>query len=578
MSAAPDPLAVGMQAMLQSGQAWTQGLGSLVEGVNRWLASQQPVGKPASVPPETLARLQQEFAARHARLWAAELARKPDDPAPAVALPEPSDRRFAAPEWAQSPIFDYLRQAYVLNAQFLTSLAEAMPLADAAAKARMRFLTRQLVDALAPSNYAATNPEFIKTALETQGKSITLGLANLIADIEKGRISMTDDAAFEVGGNLAATPGAVVFENELFQLIQYAPLTDKVGQRPLVMVPPCINKYYVLDLQPENSLVRYAVEQGNTVFMVSWVNPKADLGHLTWDDYLERGVNQALAVAAEICAVKQVNALGFCVGGTLLASALAVAAARGERPVAALTLLTTLLDFSEPGELGCFIDEASVAAREATIGKGGLLSGRELSSVFSSLRANDLIWQYVVGNYLKGGKPPAFDLLYWNADSTSLPGPFAAWYLRRLYLENGLSRPGGLEMCGVRADVRSLDMPAFLYASREDHIVPWKTSYQSRALLSGPTRFVLGASGHIAGVINPPAKGKRSHWLSDSDAASGDGWLAAAQERPGSWWPLWSEWLAAHAGKRRAARAVLGSARHAAIEPAPGRYVREKAA
>ncbi|HUW36211.1 MAG TPA: class I poly(R)-hydroxyalkanoic acid synthase [Rhodocyclaceae bacterium] len=576
MSAAPDPLAVSMQAMLQGGQAWMAGLGPWMEGFSRWLGGGQAAA--ASVPPEALTQLQQEFAARHAQLWAAELARKPDDPAPAVALPAPSDRRFAAPEWTESPVFDYLRQAYVLNAEFVARLAEAMPVADAAARSRLRFLTRQFVDALAPSNYAATNPEFIKTALATQGKSITLGLANLIADIEKGRISMTDDAAFEVGGNLAATPGAVVFENELLQLIQYAPLTDKVGQRPLVMVPPCINKYYVLDLQPENSLVRYAVEQGHTVFMVSWVNPRADLGHLTWDDYLERGVLAALGVAAEICGVKRVNALGFCVGGTLLASALAVAAARGERPVAALTLLTTLLDFSEPGELGCFIDEASVAAREATIGKGGLLHGRELSSVFSSLRANDLIWQYVVGNYLKGGKPPAFDLLYWNADSTSLPGPFAAWYLRRLYLENKLCQPGGLEMCGVAADLRRLDMPAFLYASREDHIVPWKTSYLSRALLSGPTRFVLGASGHIAGVINPAAKMKRSHWVNESDAASGDEWFAAAEERPGSWWLLWSDWLAAHAGKRRRARVALGSARHVPLEPAPGRYVREKAA
>lgn len=581
MSATPDPLAVSMQAMLQSGQAWTQGLGPFVEGLNRWLSGGQGGGKTAAagpVPPEALAKLQQEFAARHARLWAAELARKPDDPAPAVALPERSDRRFAAPEWAESPIFDYLRQAYLINAEFMVRLAEAMPVADPAARSRLRFLIRQVVDALAPSNYAATNPEFIKTALATEGKSITLGLQNLIADIEKGRISMTDDAAFEVGGNLATTPGAVVFENELIQLIQYAPLSDKVGQRPLVMVPPCINKYYVLDLQPENSLVRYAVEQGNTVFIISWVNPGDDQGFLTWDDYLERGVLKALEVVAEICAVKRVNALGFCVGGTLLASALAVAAARGAHPVASLTLLTTLLDFSEAGELGCFIDEASVAAREATIGKGGLLSGRELSSVFSSLRANDLIWQYVVSNYLKGGKPPAFDLLYWNADSTNLPGPFAAWYLRRLYLENRLSQPGGLDMCGVRADLRRLDMPAFLYASREDHIVPWKTSYLSRGLLSGPTRFVLGASGHIAGVINPPLRMKRSHWTSEGSAPTGDEWFAAAKEVQGSWWPQWSEWLAGFAGKRRLARKALGSERHVPIEPAPGRYVREKAA
>lgn len=577
MSVAPDPTALAMQTMLQTGQGWAQGL-------HRWLASQQasaaagPVTTQQTTQQEALAKLQQEFAARHAQLWAAELRRRPEDPAPAVALPAPSDRRFSAPEWAESPVFDYLRQAYVINAEFIGKLAEAMPVADAAAKTRLRFLMRQYIDAMAPSNFAATNPEFIKTALATQGKSITAGLQNLIADIEKGSISMTDDAAFEVGRNLAATPGAVVFENELIQLIQYSPLTDKVGQRPLVMVPPCINKYYILDLQPENSLVRYAVEQGNTVFMVSWVNPKADLGHLTWDDYIERGVLAALKVAGEICAVKKVNALGFCVGGTILSSALSVAKARGQDPVASLTLLTTLLDYSEPGELGCFIDEASVAAREASIGKGGLLHGRELSSVFSSLRANDLIWQYVVGNYLKGGKPPAFDLLYWNADSTGLPGPFAAWYLRKLYLENQLRVPGKLDMCGVKADLGRLDMPAFLYASREDHIVPWRTSYLSRGLLGGQTRFVLGASGHIAGVINPPAKNKRSHWVAECTDARPEEWFAAAREIQGSWWPLWSEWLAGFAGRSRAARSTLGNKRYAPIEPAPGRYVKEKAA
>ena len=534
----------------------------------------------AAPEPSELARLQQEFAARHAQLWAAQLQRSPGCPAPAVALPALADRRFAAPEWAESPVFDYLRQAYLLNAEFFARMAETMPAEDAAAKNRLRFLTRQFIDAMAPSNFAATNPEFIKTAVATEGRSITVGLQNLIADIGKGSISMSDEAAFEVGRNLANTPGAVVFENDLMQLIQYSPLTDKVGQRPLVMVPPCINKYYILDLQPENSLVRYALEQGNTVFMVSWVNPKADLGHLAWDDYIERGALTALKVASEICAVKQVNALGFCVGGTILASALAVAKARGEDPVASLTLLTTLLDFSEPGELGCFIDEASVAQRESSIGQGGLLHGRELSSVFSSLRANDLIWQYVVGNSLKGGKPPAFDLLYWNSDSTSLPGPFAAWYLRKLYLENQLRDPGRLEMCGVKVDLGSLDMPAFLYASREDHIVPWKTSYLSRGLIKGPSRFVLGASGHIAGVINPPAKGKRSHWVAgDGDSAgSAEQWFAAATEHPGSWWPLWSEWLAGFAGNSRAARKQLGNKRHAALEPAPGRYVKEKAA
>ncbi len=578
MSAAPDPSALAMQKMLQASQAWMQGFSQMLASLPA--AATGDTARPASpLPlPPALAKLPQEFAARHLALWQGFLQRKPEDPAPAVALPAPSDRRFSAPEWVESPVYDYLRQAYLINARFLGAAAEAMPLAQESERGRLRFLTRQYVDALAPSNYAATNPEFIKTAVDTQGQSITAGIQNLIADIEKGCISMSDEQAFELGRNLAVTPGAVVFENELMQLIQYSPLTAKVGQVPLVMVPPCINKYYILDLQPSNSLVRYALEQGNTVFMVSWVNPKADLGHLTWEDYLEKGALTALKVAADICNVPKVNALGFCVGGTILSSALAVAKARGLDPVAALTLLTTLLDYSDTGEIGCLVDADSVASRETTIGRGGLLHGRELASVFSSLRANDLIWQYVVGNYLKGGKPPAFDLLYWNADSTGLPGPFAAWYLRNLYLENNLRVPGKLEMCGVHADLGRLDMPAFIYGSREDHIVPWKTAYLSRGLLSGPTRFVLGASGHIAGVINPPAKMKRSHWAGESSATSPDEWFAAAEEHQGSWWPVWAEWLAGFSGKSRAARSKLGNKHYLPIEAAPGRYVREKAA
>jgi polyhydroxyalkanoate synthase len=441
----------------------------------------------------------------------------------------------------------------------------------------MRFLTRQYVDAMAPSNFAATNPEFVKKALETKGESITQGIKNLIADLEKGRISMTDDTAFEVGRNLAVTPGAVVFENELMQLIQYSPLTETVAKRPFVMVPPCINKFYILDLQPENSYVRYAVEQGHTVFLVSWRNVKAEQGDKTWDDYIEQGPLTAFKVAREICGVDQVNALGFCVGGTIISSALAVMKARGDDDVASLTLLTTLLDFSDPGELGCFIDEASVVTRENTIGKGGLLKGSELASVFSMLRANDLIWQYVVGNYLKGSKPLPFDLLYWNSDSTNLPGPFLAWYLRNMYLENNLRVPGKLAMCGVKADLGRLDMPVFILATREDHIVPWHSSYLGRALLGGETTFVLGASGHIAGVINPAAKNKRSYWINDSKTANPEEWLATATEVKGSWWPRWAEWLKRHADGEVPARGRLGSKTHAPTEPAPGRYVKEKA-
>lgn len=526
--------------------------------------------------PELLA-LQREWHERHTALWQSMLQRKQGETAAPLVQAESGDKRFEHPSWAESPIYDYIRQAYLLNAHYLKKMADATPAPDGLAKARLQFATRQYVDAMAPTNFAATNPEFVQKAIETQGESIRLGLQNLIADLEKGRISMTDDSAFEVGKNLAITPGAVVFENELFQLIQYTPLTEKVAKRPFLVVPPCINKFYILDLQPENSFIRYAVAQGQTVFLMSWRNAKAGQAHLSWDDYLENGPLTAIKVVQEICGVDQINALGFCVGGTILASALAVAKARGGDPVASLTLLTTLLDFSDTGEIGCFVDENSVVARETTIGKGGLLTGKELASTFSALRANDLIWQYVVGNYLKGNKPAAFDLLYWNSDSTNLPGPFAAWYLRNLYLENSLRVPGKLTMCGVRADLGRVDMPHFILATREDHIVPWQSSYLGRKLLGGPSTFVLGASGHIAGVINPAAKNKRSHWISDDNTANADEWLAGASEVKGSWWQRWAGWLAQFADGEIPARGRLGSDAYAAGEPAPGHYVKEKA-
>ena len=570
MSGNPQPDAAAMQNLFQAGQAFAQGF---MNFMTQQQGDQSGQAAPAPQFPqnEAIAGLQKEFAARHVALWQGMLQRGQGG-----AAAEVKDKRFSAPEWSDSPYFDYLRQAYLLNAEFLGRLAEAVP-AEEASRDRLKFFTRQFIDAMAPSNFVATNPEFISTALQTQGASITAGIRNLVADLGKGRISMTDDDAFEVGRNLAVTPGQVIFENELIQLIQYAPATPQVHARPLLVVPPCINKFYILDLQPENSFVRHAVEQGMTVFLVSWRNPQADLGHLGWDDYVEKGALQALDVAREVSGADKVNALGFCVGGTILSAALSVAKARGEERVASLTLLTALLDFSDGGEVTHYVDAASVAAREAAIGRGGLLRGAELASAFSSLRANDLIWQYVVGNYLKGGKPRAFDLLYWNADSTNLPGPFAVWYLRHLYLENALREPGRLAMCGTTADLGRLDMPAYVYSSREDHIVPWRSAYQSRGILGGETTFVMGASGHIAGVVNPPAAGKRSHWRNESPAATAEAWLAGATEHKGSWWPHWVEWLRRHAGELRKAPKQPGSRLHKPIEAAPGRYVKEKA-
>ena len=538
-------------------------------------------GNPAgSVPPvadpQALTALQKQYSDHQMSLWQSVLARQQGREESFKVNPEAGDRRFAAPEWRESPVYDYLHQAYLLNTKFVKDLVELTPAADDKARNRMRFLARQIVDAMAPSNYAATNPEFIKLAVETKGQSISDGINNLIRDFEKGRISMTDESVFEVGRNIANTEGAVVFENELMQLIQYSPLTPKVGTRPMVVVPPCINKFYIMDLQPDNSLIRFMVDQGNTVFLVSWRNPTEAQGHLTWEDYIEHGPIAALHVAQEICKVKQVNALGFCVGGTILTSALSVLKGRGEDIAASLTLLTTLLDFSDTGELGLFIDDNGLMARESTIGKGGLLPARDLQNTFSFLRANDLVWNYVTGNYLKGQKPQAFDLLYWNSDSTSLPGPFACWYIRSLYHETRLRVPGKLQMCGQRIDLGALDMPVYVLATREDHIVPWTSAYQTTHILGGKVRFVLGASGHIAGVINPASKNKRSYWTNDDVKIDPEGWLTAAQENKGSWWSDWAAWLKPLAGQPRAARKP-GSEKFKPIEPAPGRYVKERA-
>jgi len=517
--------------------------------------------------------LQASYLERQRKLWNALAAGEAAEPA---ARPAAGDRRFAAKEWRDNPYYNYLKQSYLLAGEFLAQLVEGAEL-DGQAKERLRFTVKQWVDAMSPANFAATNPEVLRHVQESRGDSLARGLANLLADAGKGRISQTDESAFEVGRNLAVTPGQVVHENELMQLIHYAPATAQVAKRPLVMVPPCINKFYILDLQPENSFVRYALEQGHTVFMVSWRNVGPEQGRYGWDDYLEMGVLEALRAARDIAGADRVNALGFCVGGTLLGAALAVLAAKGEDLVECVTYLTTMLDFSETGQIGLFVDEASVAQREATLGRGGILPGAELATVFSSLRANDLIWPYVVNNYLLGGKPAAFDLLYWNADSTNLPGPMYCTYLRNTYLENKLRVPGALTSLGVPVDLGAVDRPSFLVAAREDHIVPWRSAYRSLALLGGEKTFVLGASGHVAGVINPAAKNRRSYWAGEPYPQAPEAWLQGAAERSGSWWPQWAAWLGRYGGGKRKAPRKQGNARYRAIEPAPGRYVKQKA-
>jgi polyhydroxyalkanoate synthase len=486
------------------------------------------------------------------------------------------DRRFASDAWSKDPRYEAVARTYLTQTDLMRKALEAAPL-DERSKAQWGFALQQVMDALSPANTLATNPEALQLAMETGGASLLEGLRLFTEDLAKGRIAMTDESAFEVGRNVGTTPGTVVFQNDVFQLIQYTPTTAKVYKRPLVIIPPCINKYYILDLQPANSFVGHAVAEGHTVFLASWRNANAEMGTLTWDDYLSEGVIKAIGVAQEITRADKVNTLGFCIGGTLLASALSVLAARDEHPAASMTLLTTLLDFSETGDLGLLVGPEMLAKREAAIGKGGLLKGSELAQVFASLRANDLIWPYVVKGYLKGQAPPPFDLLYWNSDDTNLPGPFFCWYLRNCYLENKIREPGGTTQLGQPVDLRSIDVPTFLYASKEDHIVPWKSAYASTQLMSNDVTFVLGASGHIAGVINPPAKNKRNYWTNDTLDAEPEGWFDGAEKVAGSWWPAWYAWLEPQAGPQVVARKKPGNATYTAIEEAPGAYVREKA-
>jgi polyhydroxyalkanoate synthase subunit PhaC len=561
-----------------------------------------------SLPMKSLTELQSNYVQSATALWNQSLQAIPGlaafgglrgmaEAAPPVeAPPAISDRRFSGSDWASNPGAAYLAQMYLLNARTLMQMADSIQ-GEEKTKARIRFAVQQWIDASSPANFLALNPEAQRKAIETGGESIAYGIKQLIHDVQQGHVSQTDESVFEVGRNVATTEGAVVFENHIFQLLEYKPLTAKVYTKPFLFVPPCINKYYILDLQPENSVIRYAVEQGHRVFVISWRNADDSMAQLTWDDYIEDAALKAISVVQEICGCEgedsSVNMLGFCVGGTILATALAVLAARGQQPASSLTLLTAFLDFCDTGVLDIFVDEAAVQLREMTIGpasptKGGLLKGSELASTFSFLRPNDLVWNYVVGNYLKGEAPPPFDLLFWNSDSTNLPGPMYCWYLRNTYHENNLVKPGRAVVLGEKIDLGAIRAPAFLYGSREDHIVPWAGAYRSTQVLKGPSgtgqrpkdvTFVLGASGHIAGVINPPAKKKRSHWVSGTSTlpANSDDWFATAKETPGSWWPVWSEWLAGHAGAQIAAPKTYGSRTHKAIEPAPGRYVKQKA-
>ena len=563
-----------LQSLMQAGQQSMQRFDEALAAMG--LQGEDAPSARAPLSPFTLALdMQREYLTQVWKFWNSTAIQTFTSAAPADLQPARGDRRFKDDAWQSQPFYHLLKQSYLLSARQLSDLVEQAQV-DERTKLQLRFYARQFIDAMSPSNFPATNPEVVRKALETRLESLTQGMRNLMDDVGKGRITRVDEAAFEVGGNIAMTPGSVVFENELIQLIEYAPQTEEVEKTPLLMVPPCINKFYLLDLGKGNSLVEYAVAQGHRVFLISWRSAVPETQHLTWDDYLALGPLKAIDVAREIANVDKVHALGFCVGGTILSCAAAVSAAQAEDKLASLTLLTTMLDFADTGDIGLLIDESSVAMREATIGQGGILPGKDLSFTFGTLRANDLIWRYVVDSYLKGAPPEAFDLLYWDSDFVSLPGPMYCWYARNTYVENRIKDPGKTMQCGVPVDLSEVTAPLYVLASREDHIVPWQTAYRSTGLIGSEPRFVLAASGHVAGVINPPARNKRSHWLNDDATGGAEAWLEGAQEKPGSWWPDWDAWLKQRSTGTIPAPAKPGNETYPVIEPAPGRYVKEK--
>ncbi len=499
------------------------------------------------------------------------------DSAP-VAVPAKGDSRFKDEDWSGNFVFDYIKQSYLIAARHIQHAVAGVEGLPEDSQKKIAFFTRQYVDALAPSNFAATNPQVLRETLATGGHNLIKGLNNLLADIEKGegqlRISMTDETAFQLGKNVATTPGKVVHQNALMQLIQYQPSTSQAFRRPLLIIPPWINKYYILDLREKNSFIKWAVDQGHTVFVVSWVNPDRALAEKTFADYLTEGALAAMDAVRKATGEDKLNVIGYCLGGTLLGSALAWLAAKGDERVGCATFFVSLLDFSQPGELGVFIDEEQVKNLERRMNERGYLEGSEMASTFNLLRANDLVWSFVINNYLMGKDPFPFDLLYWNSDATRMPAKMHSFYLRNMYLKNQLGVPGAIELAGVPIDLSKVKAPAYFISTVEDHISPWKTTYKGARYLGGPVRFVLGGSGHIAGIVNPPAAKKYHYWTNDASPATPEAWLEGAAQHPGSWWEDWQRWMEQQNGGDKVPARIPSHA----IEDAPGSYVMQRLA
>jgi polyhydroxyalkanoate synthase len=529
--------------------------------------------------PNRLVQAQVELWQQYMKLWQVTAQRMMGQTVEPVAEPARGDKRFNDPAWKDEVVFDYLKQSYLLTARWLQGTIKEVEGVDDKTARKVDFYTRQFIDAVSPSNFAATNPQVVKATVESKGENLLKGLQNLLGDLERGKgrlnIRQTDMDAFKVGGNVATSPGKVVYQNDIIQLIQYAPATEEVYEIPLLIVPPWINKFYILDLKPENSFIKWATEQGYTVFVVSWVNPDEHLSKMVFEDYMKQGPLAALDAIEKATGQRKASAIGYCIGGTLMAATLAYMAARGDDRIAACTFFTAQVDFSEPGELGVFIDEDQLASVEEMMGKKGYLEGSEMATTFNMLRANDLIWSFVVNNYLMGKDPFPFDLLYWNADATRMPAAMHSYYLRNMYQKNLLSQPGGIVLDNVPIDLRKIQIPVYIQAGKEDHIAPSRSVYKATQLFSGPVRFMLAGSGHIAGVVNPPRNKKYQHWLNETakNPPTLAEWQAGAQEFPGSWWHDWDKWLSALSGPKVPAR-VPGTAGLPAIEDAPGSYVK----
>lgn len=493
-----------------------------------------------------------------------------------VIEPEAGDRRFKASEWQESALFDFIKQSYLLTCRWMDKTVHNIDGIDLKDRQKLAFGTKLFANALSPTNFVLTNPEVLNETLRTGGENLVKGLENLIDDLERGKgelkIKTTDYDSFELGKNIAVTPGDVVFQNELMQLIQFRPLTAQVFKRPLLIVPPWINKYYILDLRPDNSFIRWAVSQGHTVFVVSWVNPGPELADKTFEDYMHQGILESLYQIEKVTSEKSINVIGYCLGGTLLSITLSYLAAQKQQSrIHSATFFTTLLDFEHAGDLKLFLDEQQVDILDQKMSQTGILEGKTMQQTFSLLRANDLIWSFVVNNYLMGKEPFPFDLLYWNDDSTNMPAAMHSFYLRKMYLENALIKKGGIVINEVPIDLKCITTPAFFLSTREDHIAPWKATYEGTKLIAGPVTFTLAASGHIAGVINPPDKKKYCYWVNKGTPLDADQWLENADQHEGSWWPFWQEWINQFAGELVDARPIVGR-----IEAAPGSYVKKR--